>query len=76
MEDCYFALTTGLVGQDCKDKNAILDKIAMYYFCHEDSERLQEDVEKAYTFMRVTDVSGKDMIYDRIDTSKIRGWWE
>ena len=76
MEDCYFALTTGLVGQDCKDKNAILDKIAMYYFCHEDSERLQEDVEKAYTFMRVTDVSGKDIIYDRIDTSKIRGWWE
>lgn len=76
MKDCYFALTTGLVGQDCKDKNAILDKIAMYYFCHEDSERLQEDVEKAYTFMQVTDVSGKDMIYDRIDTSKIRRWWE
>ena len=75
MEDCRLTLVTGLVGQVCHDDKAILDKIAMYYFCNEDPKRLQEDVEKAYTLMKVTDTSGNDMIYDRIDSTLISTWW-
>ena len=48
----------------------------MYYFCSEDTEKLQKDVEKAYSLLKIRDVYGNDMIYDRIDTSVISNWWD
>ncbi|MCI9098516.1 MAG: ATP-grasp domain-containing protein [Lachnospiraceae bacterium] len=76
MDDCCFTLITGHTGQECTDDKAILDKIGMYYFCSEDTEKLQKDVEKAYSLLKVEDVYGNDMIYDRIDTSVIGNWWD
>lgn len=76
MDDCCFTLVTSRIGQECTDDKAILDKIGMYYFCSEDTEKLQKDVEKAYFLLEVKDVYGNDMIYDRIDTSVISNWWD
>lgn len=76
MDDCQFVLVTGLPGQKCEDDKAILDKIAMYYFCSTDSNKLQDDVKKAYALMKVTSVEGTDMVYDRIDTSVIGSLWD
>ena len=76
MDDCCFTLVTGHIGQECTDDKAILDKIGMYYFCSEDTEKLQKDVEKAYSLLKIRDVYGNDMIYDRIDTSVISNWWD
>ncbi len=76
MEDCYFTLLTGHVGQVCKADRAILDKIAMFYFCSESPGRLKEDVKQAYSLLEIKDVNGEDMIYDRIDANVISSWWE
>ena len=76
MDDCCFTLVTGHIGQECTDDKAILDKIGMYYFCSEDTEKLQKAVEKAYSLLKIRDVYGNDMIYDRIDTSVISNWWD
>lgn len=75
MDDCAFTLITGHVGQICHQDKAILDKMGMYYFCSEDPEQLQKDAEKAYSLIRVQDVDGNDMLYDRIDTNVISYWW-
>lgn len=75
IDDCHFALTTGRVGQECKDDKAILSKLGMLYFCNEDAKKLKADVEKAYSLLRIVDSNEKDMIYDRIDTSSIDELW-
>ncbi len=76
MEDCCFTLLTGHVGQVCKADKAILDKIAMFYFCSESPKQLQEDVKQAYALLKINGVNGEDMIYDRIDPEVISSWWE
>lgn len=75
MYDCKFALNLANVGQECKDDKAILCKIAMYYFCGEDTLKLKADVDEAYKMIKVESVSGEDMIYDRIDSSVLPEWW-
>lgn len=75
METCRFSLVTGRPGMECHDDKAILFKLGMFYLCHEDPGRLQQDTEKAYSLLRVTDENGDDMIYDRIDTSLINKLW-
>ena len=42
----------------------------------EGAEKLQQDTEAAYKILKVTDVNGNDMIYDRIDTSVISHLWD
>lgn len=76
MEDCTLAMTLANPGDVCEDDKAILRKLAMFNFCHEDTRRLQKDVEEAYRLFSVTDQQGQDMIYDRIDCSVIPGWWK
>ena len=76
MEDCRFTSITGHVGQKCRDDKAILDKVGMFYFCSPSAEKLQQDTEEAYKLLKVVDVEGNDMIYDRIDTSVISHLWD
>lgn len=62
-------------GQKCDDSQAILSKLAMFYFCNESAEVLQNDCRRAYQLFEVMDVYGNDMIYDRIDDNLIKSWW-
>ena len=63
-------------GQICDDSKAILTKMAMFYFCNDNAEILQDDCQRAYSLFEVKDSQGNDMIYDRIDTELIESWWE
>lgn len=63
-------------GIECDDSKAILNKLAMFYFCSDDPVVLQNDCQEAYRLFGVEDSHGNDMIYDRIDTSVIGTWWE
>jgi len=74
-DDCYCALTPGRVGKKCEKNGAILPKIAMYYFCSTDPQKLEEDTKKAYELLRIEDEQGNDMIYDRIETLDISRLW-
>ena len=75
MEDCTFGIVWGRKGIECRDDKAILFKVGMFYFCHEDPEKLREDADRAYSLFKVNDTEGRDMIYDRIDTSVIDKLW-
>ena len=76
IDDCKFALTTGRIGQECEDDKAILSKIGMFYFCNEDAKKLKEDIEEAYSLLKVSDLDGDDMIYDRIETENVDKLWK
>lgn len=71
MEDCTLSLTYGRIGQECKDDRAILEKVYVFAFSNESWERLKDDVDKAYTKLKILDEYGNDMIYDRMDTDVI-----
>lgn len=73
--DCCLALMQGRIGENCDDSHAILNKIAMFQFANTSVGQLQKDVERMYELFGVYDENGSDMIYDRIDTSLIPGWW-
>ena len=75
MKDCKFALVSAQIGQICTDDKAILTKVGMFYFCNEDSIKLQQDVENAYKVLRVIGRDNEDLIYDKIDYSVISSWW-
>lgn len=73
--DCTLAQVSGLVGQVCKDDRAILSKVAMASFASEDPKALKADVDECYRLFELRDANGRDMVYDRIDTSAITSWW-
>lgn len=73
---CDFTLLNAFIGQKCDETKAILSKIGMFYCCDECPDIIRKDVDMAYSMIRVTDEAGKDMIYDRIDTSLIASWWD
>ncbi len=75
MEDCKFTALTGHIGQECRDDKAILDKLAMFYFCNTDPKKIMKDTDEAYKLLKVTSETGEDMIYDRIDTNVIKHIW-
>ena len=74
MSDCTLALLHGRVGEQCKADKAILDKICVFAFSSESVEQLKCDVDEAYNKLQIIDNQGNDMIYDRLDTSKILKW--
>jgi len=76
IEDNAINIVWAREGQICNDSHAILSKMAMFYFCNEDAEILQNDCQQAYQLFEVKDVQGNDMIYDRIDVNIIKSWWE
>lgn len=75
LDDCTLCLVPGRIGQECSDDKAILTKVAMFSFANEDPEKIKQDVDHAYRAFHVLDEGGNDMIYDRIDSSVIPGWW-
>lgn len=76
MKDNAINIVWAKKGQKCDDSQAILSKMAMFYFCNEDAEILQDDCQQAYQLFEVKDVQGSDMIYDRIDVNVIKSWWK
>lgn len=76
MEDCTLGLVYGRIGQVCTDDKAILSQIALFSFCNESPEKLADDIEEAYKIFKTRDENGQDMIFDRIDSSLIRSWWD
>ncbi|MBE6564441.1 MAG: ATP-grasp domain-containing protein [Ruminococcaceae bacterium] len=76
MTDCYFTLVTGFEGQVCEDNVAILSKLGMFYFCNENAYELKNDVKKAYSLLKILDTKGNDMLYDKIDSSRIDKLWD
>lgn len=76
MEDCYLCIVSGKVGSVYTDDQAILSKLALVGFCNTSAEKLSEDVAKAYHYFKAASTQGKDMVYDRIDASRITGWWK
>lgn len=75
MEDCSLTLQMARLHKECDDAKAILDKLGMCAFCNEDPSKLIQYANKAYQYFTVRDTVGKDMIYDRINTDVIAGWW-
>ena len=75
MKDCTFANVSCSVGQECADDKAILSKAAMFSFVNEDPYVLKDDVDRCYQLFELSDINGNDMVYDRIDTNVITGWW-
>lgn len=75
MPDCTLAMCTCSVGETCDDNKAILNKLGMFSFCHEDPQRLRQDVADAYACLTITNEQGGDMIYDRVDPQLIEDWW-
>lgn len=76
MDDCKLSLVSANIGDECHDDKAILTKVGMVYFCNDDSEKLERDIVDAYKLLEVSDINGRDMIYDRIDSSVITSWWD
>ena len=76
MKNCTKSLLYGRIGQYCDDNKAILDKIYIFAFSSESEEELKRNVDEAYGVLEIFDDNGNDMIYDRIDTSRILTWWK
>ena len=74
--DCLYSMTDAVEGQECSEDNAILSKIGMAYFGSESPDKLAADVARFYELIRVEDISGKDMVYDRVDPETVRTWWD
>lgn len=74
MEDCRFTLQYAHLGQKCDDKQAILSKIGMAYFCNTSISKLADDVEEMYQYMSVTGTDGEDLIFDRVNPEYIKAW--
>jgi len=75
LPDCVFSVKQGYVGEQCQGGKAILDKMGMFYFVNRNAMSLSADVEKAYSFLRIEDDSGADLIHDRIDSTIVETWW-
>lgn len=75
MPDCTLAIQMAQKGTECHDDQAILKKLAMFHFCNESVEVLKQDLMQANSLMKVTDPSGKDMVYDRIDSDLLDDAW-
>ena len=75
MPDCCFALQFAHIGQVCTDKQAILSKLGMAYFCNESTEQLDQDIAEMYSYFDAKDEEDNDMVYDRIIPSYIHKWW-
>ncbi len=75
MPQCGLVLCNAHIGQVCNDDKAILPKVAMVHFWSTDPAELELCAQKAYEKVLVTGENGEDLIYDRIDTSVISGWW-
>ena len=76
MDDCSLAMIKANLGDNCKDDEAILTKVAMFEFNHESPDVLADDVDKAYSVFTCLDTDGNDMVYDRVDSMQIRHWWD
>lgn len=76
MDDCYLCIVSGRLGSVYTDDQAILSKLALVGFSNESAEQLAQDVQKAYHCFKATSTQGKDMVYDRIDASRIATWWK
>lgn len=74
--DCGFILDTARIGEECSADNAILSKLAMIHFYNESPQKLQADVAMANRTYKVSDESGNDMIYDRMDDAIVGHWWD
>lgn len=72
---CTQALQYARIGQVCEDDKAILSKVCLISFSSESPKELQECVDYAYKTIKVLDQYGKNMIYDKIDTSIIPSLW-
>lgn len=75
MEDCCLAMTKANTGDICREDNAILTKVAMFEFNNENPSELANDIDQAYRQFVCLDQNGRDMVYDRINTSLIVNWW-
>lgn len=74
MEDCRFTLQYAHLGQKCDEKQAILSKIGMAYFCNTSFEKLAKDVEEMYKYISVKGENGEDLIFDRVNPEYIVSW--
>lgn len=72
---CTQAILYCRIGEECTEDKAILSRLALFEFASEDPEKLKEAVDYAYAHFKVSDESGNDMLYDRINSSKLLTWW-
>ncbi|MBO4367602.1 MAG: ATP-grasp domain-containing protein [Clostridia bacterium] len=75
LPDCCLAMAQGRVGEVCDESHAILKKLAIFQFASRSQDQLKRDVDLLYRVFGVYDENGEDMIYDRIETNSIIGWW-
>lgn len=75
LPDCTFSHKMAYIGEECDEDKAILTKLAMFTFCNTDPAYLEDDVEKAYKLFSAKDASGNDLVYDRLNASLLKDWW-
>jgi len=73
---CSQAILYGRINQVCSEDKAILSRLALFEFCSESPQELQDAVDFAYHNFKVIGANGEDMIYDRIPTEHIPTWWD
>ncbi len=76
MDTCNLSLPFCASGKKCYDDKAILTKLSMFHFYHENPVVLAEAAKEANQNFEAISVDGQDMIYDRINTESIKTWWD
>jgi len=76
LDTCNLCLPFCTAGKECHDDKAILTKLSMFHFYHENPLILAEAAKEANQNFSAISVDGQDMIYDRINTEIIKTWWD
>ena len=76
LDTCNLCLPFCNAGRECHDDKAILTKLSMFHFYHENPLILAATAKEANQNFSAVSIDGQDMVYDRINTEIIKTWWD